>query len=50
MKNLKMDEDSFVYDTYALVEIIEGNENYRDYLDKNIQLNGEDIKKSLGLD
>jgi len=34
-----MNEDSFVYDTYAIIEIIRGNENYKDYLNKKIIIN-----------
>ncbi len=34
-----MNEEVFVYDTYALIEIIEGNEKYQDYLDKKIIIN-----------
>jgi len=29
----------FVYDTYAIIEIIKGNEKYKDYLDKKIIIN-----------
>ena len=29
----------FVYDTYAIIEIISGNEKYKDYLDKKIIIN-----------
>ena len=31
--------ESFVYDTYALLEIIAGNPNYAKYLDSNIIIN-----------
>jgi len=34
-----MTDDTFVYDNYALMEIINGNENYRDYLNKKIIIN-----------
>ena len=34
-----MYDEAFVYDTYALVEIITGNENYREYVDKKIIIN-----------
>jgi predicted nucleic acid-binding protein len=34
-----MSEDMFLYDTYAIIEIIEGNENYEGYLDKRIIIN-----------
>lgn len=34
-----MTEDIFIYDTYAIIEIIEGNKNYEDYLDKEIIIN-----------
>ena len=34
-----MTDHVFVYDTYAILEIIEGNEKYKDYLDKKIILN-----------
>ena len=29
----------FVYDTYAIIEIIKGDEKYKDYLDKKIIIN-----------
>ncbi len=31
--------NTFVFDTYAIIEIINGNENYKPYLDKNIIIN-----------
>ena len=31
--------DIFVFDTYTVIEIIKGNENYEDYLDKKIIIN-----------
>jgi len=34
-----MSDDIFVYDTYAIIEIISGNEKYKDYLDKKIIIN-----------
>lgn len=34
-----MIENSFVYDTYAIIEIIEGNEKYKEFLDKKIIIN-----------
>ena len=30
--------DTYFFDTYAIVEIIKGNENYKQYLDKNAVL------------
>ena len=32
-------KESFVFDTYAIFEIIEGNVNYKHYLDSNIIIN-----------
>ncbi len=34
-----MTDDVFVYDTYAIIEVIEGNEKYEPYLDKQIIIN-----------
>ena len=34
-----MTDDTFVYDTYAIIEIIKGNEKFRDYLYKKIIIN-----------
>lgn len=34
-----MMNNSFVYDAYAIIEIIEGNENYEYYIDKGIIIN-----------
>ncbi|MEN9625821.1 MAG: hypothetical protein RL557_149 [archaeon] len=34
-----MTDDIFVFDTYAIVEIIEGNKKYEHYLDKEILIN-----------
>ncbi|MFH1585902.1 MAG: PIN domain-containing protein [archaeon] len=34
-----MSDNSYIYDTYAILEIIEGNPNYEDYLDKQIIIN-----------
>lgn len=34
-----MSEDIFVFDNYALIEIINGNNNYKKYLDKKIIIN-----------
>ena len=31
--------DTFVFDTYAIIEIINGNLNYKDYIDKRIIIN-----------
>ena len=31
--------DVFVFDTYALMEIINGNEKYKDYIDKHLIIN-----------
>ena len=39
MMNYMMVEETFVYDTYAILEIIRGNENYENYLDKKIIIN-----------
>ncbi|MAH07274.1 PIN domain nuclease [Candidatus Pacearchaeota archaeon] len=34
-----MNNNIFIYDTYAIVEIIEGNEKYKEYIDKEIRIN-----------
>ena len=34
-----MFNNTFVYDTYALIEILKENPNYRPYLDSNIMIN-----------
>ena len=34
-----MTDEAFVYDTYALLEIIQGNDNYKEYLEKKIIIN-----------
>ena len=34
-----MINDAFVFDTYAILEIIGGNENYRNYLNSRIVIN-----------
>ena len=34
-----MNDLTFVYDTYAIIEIIGGNENYKEYLEKQIIIN-----------
>jgi len=34
-----MSEDTFLYDNYALMEIINGNEKYENYLNKKIIIN-----------
>lgn len=34
-----MTDDTYVYDNYALIEIISGNEKYNDYLDKKMIIN-----------
>jgi len=31
--------ETFLFDTYAILEIIEGNANYKDYVDKEIIIN-----------
>lgn len=36
--NLKMN-NIFIFDTYAIIEIIKGNKNYRDYISKRIIIN-----------
>jgi len=37
--NYTMISETFVYDNYALIEIINGNAKYEDYLDKKIIIN-----------
>lgn len=39
MKNYIMSDDTFVFDSYALMEIINGNENYNYYINKKIIIN-----------
>lgn len=39
MKSYTMTEETFVYDNYAIIEIIRGNKNYEKYLDKKIIIN-----------
>ena len=34
-----MNNKTFVFDTYAIIEIIQGNKNYRTYLDSKIIIN-----------
>ena len=34
-----MNEGVFLFDNYALIEIIDGNENYKEYIDKKIIIN-----------
>lgn len=34
-----MNNQTFVFDTYAILEIIQGNKNYEVYLDSNIVIN-----------
>lgn len=34
-----MNDKTFVFDTYAIIEIIQGNKNYRTYLDSKIIIN-----------
>ncbi len=39
MKNYTMTNDTFLFDNYALIEIISGNINYKEYIDKKIIIN-----------
>lgn len=39
MKNYTMIDETYIYDNYAIIEIISGNEKYKDYLDKKIIIN-----------
>ena len=35
---INMVEDAYFFDTYAMIEILKGNENYREYADKRAVL------------
>lgn len=45
-----MTNDTFVFDTYAILEIISGNENYKTHLNSKIVINNfiSDIKFLTG--